>query len=88
MAEAKVGIAIMPSIPLQPGQLRSEANHGLAFKPFQPAIEVPLLVVTTRDRPMSHAVTILVEQLRRTVLSLEWAEMRSLTWSGARQPLR
>jgi DNA-binding transcriptional LysR family regulator len=75
LAEAKVGIAIMPSIPLQSGLPRHEVNQRLTYRPFRPSIEVLLLAVTGRDRPISHAVAILIEQLRQTALSLEWAGM-------------
>ncbi len=77
LAGTAIGLAVMPSVPLWPGVA------GLAFRPLRPSIEVPVLALTGRDRPIPHAVAILVEELRHSVWTMEWA---GLAGAGRSRP--
>ncbi len=68
LAAAGTGIAVMPAIPLMPG-----LGQCLVVRPLRADIQVSLLAVTGRDRPLPHAVAMLIAQLQRTAANLVWA---------------
>lgn len=67
LAASRVGIAVMPSIPLRPGMAAP-----CPIRLLTPNLNVPVLAVTGRERPLPHAVSILIEQFREAASQLTW----------------
>lgn len=61
MAEVNAGIAVGPKVPLRRGMALD-----VVFRPLQPRISVPVLVVTPRGQAVPQAVAALIEQLQET----------------------
>jgi DNA-binding transcriptional LysR family regulator len=69
MAEAGVGIAIVPSIPV-----RADTTMAVSVCLFQPAISVPIVAVTHSGRPAPQSIETLISQLRLTTQTMQWPE--------------
>ena len=67
MAEAGAGIAVVPPAPIRP-----ETAMALTLCQFQPAIPIPVMVLTHAVRPLPLSVEALIEQLRKSAPLCRW----------------
>jgi DNA-binding transcriptional LysR family regulator len=67
MAEAGAGIAVVPPAPIRP-----ETAMALTVCQFQPAIPIPVMVLTHAVRPLPLSVEALIEQLRKSASLCRW----------------
>jgi DNA-binding transcriptional LysR family regulator len=67
MAAANAGIALMPPVPTGP-----PAQIRVAIRPFRPTIDVGVLAVVQKNRPLSQTVVLLIDQLRDAARRIAW----------------